>query len=199
MILFVGSLIAGLMSLLRAGSIPDRVPMHWNLAGQVDRYGSRWEGLLFIPIMSLVLSFVFMLIGAVSGSRLRQNTVKALNIISAAMMTFFLVIHNFMLSAQPDRIPGMIPGGLACLMVVMGFAIKDVEPNPFVGIRVPWTMNNPLVWRKTHDRASRLWIVGGAVALVLALLHAPTILPIAVFVGLILYPMLDSYRISKTG
>src|SRR5688572_8306984 len=33
-------------------SAPDRVPVHWNWSGEVDRYGGRFEGLLALPLMA---------------------------------------------------------------------------------------------------------------------------------------------------
>ena len=34
---------------------PDRIPVHWNAAGAIDRYGGRFEGLLLLPLMALGL------------------------------------------------------------------------------------------------------------------------------------------------
>src|SRR4051794_3420776 len=33
---------------------PERLPVHWNLAGEVDRYTGKTEGLLALPIIALV-------------------------------------------------------------------------------------------------------------------------------------------------
>jgi hypothetical protein len=34
---------------------PERIPVHWNAAGEVDRYGGRLEGLLLLPAIALVV------------------------------------------------------------------------------------------------------------------------------------------------
>ncbi len=176
----------------------DRVPMHWNINGQVDRYGSKWEGLLFIPIFMLFMALVFGLVGIVGSKRLRMNTIKALNIISVATCFLFLAIHFMILAGDPSRMMALLPMLFSGLLIVMGVAVKDVEPNPFVGIRVPWTMNSPTTWRLTHQRASKLWIAGGIVSFAIALVHMPFWMPIAIFTGCVLYPLIDSYKISKT-
>ena len=186
------------MSLIFSSSIAERVPMHWGLNGQPDRYGSRWEALLFVPIMLLVMSVVFGLVGLVSGNRLKINATKGINIVAAAIVLFMLVIHKLLLSQDHAAIPNLIPFMLSGLLIVLGFAIRGVEPNPFIGIRVPWTMNSPMVWRMTHDRASRLWVFAGAVGLVFCLVGRNAVAPIIIFVFSILYPLFDSYRISKT-
>ena len=31
---------------------PEQIPVHWNAAGEVDRYGGKFEGLLLLPLMA---------------------------------------------------------------------------------------------------------------------------------------------------
>ena len=194
----IGAALATLISALRASTVSDHVPMHWNLAGQVDRYGSRAEALWLMPGMMLGMALIFGMIGVISGKRLQVNATKAMNIVSAGIVVFLLVIHNTLLSQSKTDILTILPAMLCGLLLLMGFAIKGVEPNPFVGIRVSWTMNSPMVWRITHDRASKLWIAGGTVGLLLSFAGMNAAVPILIFTGCTLYPVLDSYRISKT-
>ena len=48
-------LLAGMFALaLHAWSwAPDRIPVHWNLTGHVDRYGGKFEGLLALLLTAL--------------------------------------------------------------------------------------------------------------------------------------------------
>ena len=34
---------------------PDRIPVHWNAAGEGDRNGGRFEGLLLVPLGSATI------------------------------------------------------------------------------------------------------------------------------------------------
>lgn len=43
------------------GNIPDQVPGHFNAAGEVDRWGSKYE-LFILPIIGLFLFFMFSLL-----------------------------------------------------------------------------------------------------------------------------------------
>lgn len=36
-------------------SAPARIAVHWNLRGEVDRYGGKFQGLLLVPIIAAVL------------------------------------------------------------------------------------------------------------------------------------------------
>lgn len=39
-------------SLIAWSSAADRVPVHWGLNGDVDRYGGKFEGLLLLPLIA---------------------------------------------------------------------------------------------------------------------------------------------------
>ena len=41
--------------------------------------------------------------------------------------------------------------------------MNTIKPNYFIGIRTPWTLENPEVWKKTHRIGSKLWVVGGLI------------------------------------
>jgi len=196
-IFFVGAVIAGLISYRYNSLLPRSVPMHWGMDGQPDRFGSKMEALLFIPIFMVFLGFVFGLIGVVSGKRLGQNATRGINIIAGFMVAMFLVIHQTILSGNYSSVPKTVTVFLSILLIVLGFAMNRIEPNPFIGIRVPWTMNSPMVWRQTHERASKLWVRGGIFGLICSLAGLPITIPILIFVGCIVYPILDSYKISK--
>ena len=44
-----------LFSVAMYSRLPARMPVHWNLHGEVDRYGSPLEGAFFFPAMMLLL------------------------------------------------------------------------------------------------------------------------------------------------
>ena len=42
--------------------LPDRVPVHWNLRGQVDGYGGKFVGLVLLPLLTLGLYLLLLLV-----------------------------------------------------------------------------------------------------------------------------------------
>jgi uncharacterized membrane protein len=180
----IGAMIASLMSFMHSKNMAERVPMHWNASGHVDRYGNRSEALLFIPIFMLVFAAVFGLIGLISGVRLKVSATKGINIVSAAMVVFFLVVHNSLLLNSQDAMPHMIPFLFSGLLLILGIAIKGIEPNPFIGIRVPWTMKSPMV-------------CSGVISIILCFVGTSIFITIGIFAIVLVYPIFDSYNISK--
>jgi uncharacterized membrane protein len=49
--------------------------------------------------------------------------------------------------------------------VVVGNYLGNLRPNYFVGIRTPWTLEDPETWRATHRLGGRLMFFGGLILL----------------------------------
>jgi len=41
---------------------PDRMPVHWNLAGEIDGYGGKFIGLLLLPLTLLGIYFLMLFV-----------------------------------------------------------------------------------------------------------------------------------------
>ena len=54
---------------VRWGSVPDRIPTHWNAAGQVDGYGGKFSGLLLMPIITAGLYLLLKYIPRIDPAR----------------------------------------------------------------------------------------------------------------------------------
>jgi len=48
---------------------PDRIPVHWNIAGEVDRYGGKFEGLLAIPLLAAGVYLAMLLLPRIDPGR----------------------------------------------------------------------------------------------------------------------------------
>src|SRR5437773_1426173 len=66
-----GVLLAAMAAMAAASwsSAPDWIPVHWNVYGQVDRYGGRVEGLLAIPILAVAMYAMTVLLPRVDPRR----------------------------------------------------------------------------------------------------------------------------------
>ncbi len=85
-------------------------------------------------------------------------------------------------------------GGLV-LLAIVGNAMANLEPNYLMGIRTPWTLEDPATWRATHRFGSRV-MVFGSVALGLVGLFLPGIILSAFFAGFIALLALGAFGYS---
>jgi uncharacterized membrane protein len=93
----------------------------------------------------------------------------------------------------------IINGGIALLFIITGNVMGQIRPNFFVGIRVPWTLANEEVWRRTHRLAAKLWVAGGLICFALAPVQAPWGAQafVACLAGMALVPVVFSYIIYR--
>jgi uncharacterized membrane protein len=124
-------------------STPEAVPVHWNLAGQVDRYRGKFEGLFMVPIIALVLLVLFELLPRLDPHRARYAEFwTAYTVIRFAVFAVLAGVYGvILLWTQGVQVSvGPVIGTLiGTLFIVMGLVIDQVRPNWFVGIRTPWT------------------------------------------------------------
>ncbi len=165
---------------------PERIPIHWNIHGQVDGWSGKASGLLLLPLIGLGLFILFLVLPAIDPKK--ENYEK----FGDAYRVMFLSLILFMAGMQGVTLMAMwgwnvdmgkafpILGGT--FFVATGLVIGKVKSNWFVGIRTPWTLSSPLSWEKTHRAAGGVFVIAG-VASVLAALILPSGVIVPLMVG----------------
>lgn len=155
--------------------LPARVPTHWNLHGEIDRWDAKWPGLFIAPLTALG-TIVLLRFLPWFDPRLRKNPSEhgrmstTLPVIRFALLVLFDAIFAVQIAVS---LGAPVPGGrmvticALLFMAVMGNYLGNVRPNYFVGIRTPWTLENPETWRATHRLGGRLICYGSLLLLVI--------------------------------
>ena len=70
-----------------------------------------------------------------------------------------------------------------------------------MGIKLPWTLASEENWNRTHRIAGFLWVLGGAVTILLTLLRiwSPWLLFTLITLLLVLVPTVYSFLLYKKG
>lgn len=153
--------------------IPDPAPIHWNAAGEIDGYGSRWFVAFFPPAIATLMAVLAPILPRIDPRG--QGYVafaRTYALIMNSLIVFFAVIHVITVGgavAWPISVPRLISIGAALLIAVLGNELGRVTPNYFVGIRTPWTLADPEVWRITHRVGARLFVAGGLASALVSL------------------------------
>lgn len=164
--LILASLIVGA---LVYGHLPEKVPTHWNIHGEVDGYSGRLFGAFGFPLMTLGLYFFMILLPRIDPKK--RNYVKfkrAYNVIIVGLVIFLLFMYAIILLAAfeyPIDIGKMVRLGIGILFIAMGNYMTQVRHNYFVGIRTPWTLADETVWKKTHRLGGILFVIAGILIL----------------------------------
>ncbi len=70
-------------------SAPAQIPIHWNIAGQIDGYGSKFVGLLLMPPIALA---GYALLGFIAVMRPEKFDGKAMSALSWFRLAYVLVM-----------------------------------------------------------------------------------------------------------
>ncbi len=178
--------------------LPAQVPSHWDIYGTIDGWQTPLESALFVPVVCIVLMIVLWVAGRLDP---RPSIVAAIDWVVVIMLVFFVGLQvTIMLIGTGHHIPmeRIIMLVMAGLFAGIGRAMRDVEPNGFVGIRTFWTMTNPQVWRETHLLAYRTMVISALITIVVACLPIPPAWLFGAGLSSILigvfWPMIFAYR-----
>ncbi len=144
--------------------LPARVPVHWNLHGEIDGWGAKTPGLLLLPLSALGVVALLRLLPRLdpklrSASPEQGRMPAVLPILRLALAAFFTIVFFALFAAalgQAIAIPRIVLGSVLLLFAVMGNYLANLRPNYFIGIRTPWTLESPETWRATHRLSGRL-------------------------------------------
>lgn len=189
--------------------LPDRVPSHWNVHGQVDAYSSRFFGAFFEPLLAPFLYLLLILLPLVDPRK--DNYIRfasAYAFLRWALLLFMYGLYVVTLLASLGYTVDtslFVKAGVALLLTIIGNFMGQFRHNYFVGIKTPWTLANEEVWQRTHRLGGRIWVVCGLGCLALSPFSAAwsAYLYFALITIMALVPMIYSYvifeRIKKAG
>lgn len=188
----------------------ERYPIHWNSQGEADGFASRnavFGVLMIIPVTQIFITAVFWFIPTIEP--LRQNFEQsrpAYNLIWVVTMAFVTAAGLMIALMYHDggRISTEAPlkwvaGGLSLLFLFIGNVLGKVRQNFMLGIRTPWTLSSELSWEKTHRMGGRLFVLSGAIGILLAIFLPKLAFPLVItaILGAVLFSFVYSYLIWK--
>jgi len=169
--IIIGSVLVSFMvSLYFYPPMPEKIAIHWNLQGQVDRYTSKFPGLFILP--SLLVGIVLLFITIPKVDPLKENIERfrkyydGFIILFSAFMVFihlYVISWNIGIRVSPNIV---LPLGFGLLFFYCGILCENAKRNWFIGIRTPWTLSSERVWEKTHKVGGRLFKACGIISIV---------------------------------
>ncbi|HET9777168.1 MAG TPA: SdpI family protein [Gemmatimonadaceae bacterium] len=184
--------------------LPDRVPTHWNAAGQPNGYSARFWGAWLIPLFLIGMWAIMWILPAIDPRGANYAKFQpAFEAIIIALMLFLAALHIIALRAalgHPAHMERIVPLGVGILLVVIGNLLPRARPNWFVGIRTPWTLSSDRVWEKTHRLGGKLFVAGGLIIIIAGILVSQwahivlIVVMLAITLGVMVYSYLEWKR-----
>ncbi len=152
--------------------LPEIIPIHFDLEGNPNGFGSRSSIFLGPLILAGAGIFSFFLItnlSSIDPKRYKQEN-GFLFIKLGFMLVIFLSALGIIIvrsSAVPGNImiKNLFPL-LGFLFMGFGYFMPSIGPNYFIGLRLPWTLESAENWNATHKLAGKWWMIGGALQII---------------------------------
>lgn len=179
--------------------LPDRVPSHWNIYGEVDGYSSRFFGAFGLPLLNIAMYVLLLITPYVDPKKANYKSFEG------SYWMFRKLIHIFMIGLQvvvlaaalgyDMNVAVIVKISVSMLFILIGNVMGRFKFNYFVGIKTPWTLASEAVWRRTHRMAAPIWVAGGVICAVSSFWNNS--ISAAVFfvaiIALVLVPLVYSY------
>ena len=148
------------------------LPVHYDAAGQVDRWGGRIEVGALLAGLGLLTAVAGGLIGLAVARA--DDKARRRGLMTAQAVTLIATVGAggmaaaLSLSGAPQLQPAWPMALVSLLMAAVGATMGRVGPNPVVGVRTPWTYKSRLAWDRSNRLAGRLFFWLGLIGLAAA-------------------------------
>lgn len=185
-------LLSAVASGLAYADLPPQLMLPWRSAAQGPV--SRDYAVAFVPAVMVGIWVLLQIFPAIDPRRANYPGFRRTYwLLGNTILVFLAAAHGLLLAgvAEADR---WLVAGAGLIAVVIGNFLGRVEPNWFVGLRTPWTLESDVVWHRTHRLVGRLLFLAGLLLITLApVLNMP---PPAALGGLAALVAVGSFLLS---
>ena len=160
------------VGLLLWNQLPESIPIHWNVAGEVDGWGSRAMAVFFLPLFVLAIHWICVLATCADPKNKNVNG-KPIKLVLWICPFISLLLCTVVYAAALGydlSIEILMPVLMGILFVIIGNYMPKCKQNYTIGIKLPWTLNSEENWNRTHRFAGWIWVIGGCVVMATAVL-----------------------------
>lgn len=154
--------------------LPEQIPSHWNIRGEVDDYQSR-PFIYFTAFLPLLIYGLMKLLPKIDPKKESyEKHKKAYEAVIYVLVLFMVGIHwltaSYALGYETD-IGVVINLGVGIMFMVIGNYMGQIRHNYFFGIRTPWTLASESVWKKTHKAGGYIFFILGLLFILSAFIN----------------------------
>ena len=190
-----------LFGLIVWNRLPGTLITHWGADGKADGSAAKALAVFGLPLAHLLVHLLCLCLTLRDPKQQRQSP-RALGMVFWILPVCSLVTSGMMYRAALGKEPevaGIVPVLLGVLFVWIGNYLPKLRRNSTLGVKVSWTLGNEENWNRTHRFAGKLWVGGGLLLLLGALLplRAMVWVMICVTAALGIAPIAYSYAIFR--
>ena len=183
-----------IVGLLLWNQLPDPMPSHWNIHGEVDGWSSKAFTVLGLPALMLALQWVCVL-ASMADPKYKNYNPKMIKLMFWICPAIGLVL-SFMVypAALGYSVPikTIMPLLVGALFIVVGNWLPKCQQTYTMGIKLPWTFASEENWNATHRFGGKVWFFGGIATMLTAFLGNFWIM-MGILAVMVILPTIYSY------
>lgn len=163
-LLIVSIINSATMGIYLSGVSKEIVPIHFDVNGNPDSYGSKWM-YLFVSLVPLIISIINLFI---KNDKNKKYSEKAITIILLMFVAIiWLITFTGISGLYTQKISFNLVGIILGLVVAfISNLYPKLKQNSHFGIKLPATLKSEVVWKKTHKLAGYTGFIGGIIMVV---------------------------------
>lgn len=183
--------------------LPERVPVHWNFQGEIDRYGDKIELILIPVLLPLLIYVIFLVVPKIDPKKKLNKMGNKLQTLKVLMTTFMSILALFIIYSAKNQSfenSNYLILLIGILYIILGNYFKTIKANYFIGIRTPWTLESKSVWKETHKLGGKMWFIGGIIVVLSSFIldNQPNLIVFLIITGIIaIVPIVYSYLLFR--
>lgn len=206
-LMILGALSPLLYLLIIWPSMPDTFSTRFEFDNAFEKIQSKNSLLVASIVLTAVSVILYLLMRNLKrfDPKVTESTPTAVFHKLGMTITIFLIVVNYflILTAKNSWIIDlrMAVAFFGLLIMLIGNYMNNLKPNYIAGIRLPWTLNDPQNWKKTHLLAGKVWFTGGIIIMVLSFFIPKAMLGFlltGLMIVIVVIPGIYSYRIYKS-
>lgn len=154
--------------------LPEKIPAHYGFDNQVDRWGNKYEALLF-PIISLLMGYFLLGMAKLAAKQEEhgENNKNVTIIVGILVLVLFNALNVYSLYTSFNKVENLssvsldigqlVFGIIGVLMIVTGNIMPKLRMNSTIGLRTHWSMKNEVTWKKCQNMGGISFIIGGII------------------------------------
>ena len=187
-------LIPVVVGLLLWNKLPDPMPSHWNIHGEVDGWSSKAFTVFGLPALMLAMQWVC-LFACTADPKYQNYNPKMLKLAlwicpAIGLILCGMVYPQAMGYSVPIEV--IMPLLIGVLFIIVGNWLPKCQQTYTMGIKLPWTFASEANWNATHRFGGKVWVIGGIITMLTAFFGSFWLLMV-ILLAMVILPTIYSY------
>ena len=181
--------------------LPEKLPMHFNAAGEADGWAGKAVGVFAMPAFFVAVQWLCAVGSFKMDPKANNLNDKVMGLVLWFIPVLSVLMHTLVYCTalgMEMNVQIVIPVLIGLVMIAIGNWLPKCKQTYTLGIRLPWTLENEDNWNRTHRFAGPVWVVCGMIIVAGGLIGGAFLwVMLAALLTMIAAPTVYSYLLFK--